>query len=86
MDLSAITIRGLTRRELRQLEAEGVSLGEIKTDDYATVDRVLSLGCAPVPGDFDALTPAETLELFGRVMDATFVPERDRKNSVSPRS
>ncbi len=86
MDLAKIKTRGLTRREIFDLEAAGIKLAEVKHNDWATVDRLLDMCCEPRIDDKDALTPGECLTLFARMMDSTFLPEADAKNSGSPPS
>lgn len=86
MDLSNIKTRGLTRREIFDLESEGIKLAEVKSNDWASVDRLLDMCCAPRIEDKAALTPGECLTLFARIMDRTYLPEADAKNSASPPS
>jgi hypothetical protein len=86
MDLAKIKTRGLTRREIFDLEADGIKLAEVKNNDWAAVDRLLDMCCEPRIEDKDALTPGECLTLFARMMDKTFLPEADAKNSGSPPS
>lgn len=85
MDIESVKVRGLTRREIKDLEQDGVVLAEVKAGDYAVVDRLLDMCCLPPVADKEALTPAETLALFSRVMDRTYLTAGEEKNSGSPR-
>jgi hypothetical protein len=86
MDISKIKTRGLTRREISELDNDGLQLADVKTNDWVAVDRLLDMCCDPRIEDKDALTPGECLTLFSRIMDKTYLPEADAKNSGSPPS
>lgn len=80
----AFEIRGLKRREVKTLRAEGFRPGQLdaeKADDY--MDRVFDL-IGVAPSEVDDLQYAEALELFRQVMEMTFLGEAERKNSGLP--
>jgi hypothetical protein len=58
----------------------------VKAGDYDVVDRLLDMCCTPNVGDKEGLTPAETLDLFKRILDRTYLTAGAEKNSGSPRS
>jgi hypothetical protein len=86
MDISGIKVRGLTRREIKNLEADGITLSEVKSNDLGTVDKLLDICCTPAIEDKEALTPAQCLKLFTGIVDRTYLTVDAEKNSEGPQS
>lgn len=86
MDIDGIRVRGLTRREIKRLAAEGIVLAEIKGDELEKVDPLLDICCTPGIEDKEDLTPAQCLKLFADIMDRTYLTAGAEKNCASPQS
>lgn len=81
------TLRGLTRKEIKQLRGDGFPLEEIGSiTDYEKrdegLDRIFALSVTS--GDPDELTQGEALMLWAKVVAATYGGPEDSKNSGSP--
>ncbi|MBW1666714.1 MAG: hypothetical protein JRJ66_01445 [Deltaproteobacteria bacterium] len=81
-------VRGLKRKEIKALRREGFPLETIGgLDDIEKrdegLDRIFSLACSG--GDPDSLTQGEALELWARVVEATYGTEVLKKKSAPRR-
>lgn len=81
------TLRGLTRREIKNLRKDDFPLEEIGSiTDYKKrdegLDRIFALSVTS--GDPDELTQGEALILWTKVVAETYGSPEDSKNSESP--
>lgn len=85
MDISGIKVRGLTRREIKNLEAEGVVLQEVKGDNIEVLDRLIDMCCSTIE-DKEDLTPGQTAGLWHKILKRTYIDSGLEKNSEGPQS
>lgn len=83
VDTQSFDIRGLTRREVKQLRADGIDLSGLRPGDAEEVmDRVFAMIGLDLE-QVDGLVYGQVVDLFQDIMKLSFLSEDERKNSDS---